>query len=75
MARGVNLQAVSTDGSLNFNVYLFNVQPGIQFNYQNGDSSKDANMQVPTPADAPNFSNNNNSRQQGNHHYYRHFQR
>lgn len=36
MARGINLQAVSTDGSLNFNVYLFNIEPGFEFNYQNG---------------------------------------
>ncbi|WP_294759520.1 DNA/RNA non-specific endonuclease [uncultured Lactobacillus sp.] len=36
MARGINLQAVSTDGELDFNVYLFNVQPGYSFNYNNG---------------------------------------
>ena len=36
MARGINLQAVSTDGTLDFNVYLFNVQPGYSFNYNNG---------------------------------------
>ncbi|BDR61081.1 hypothetical protein KIM322_13420 [Lactobacillus xylocopicola] len=36
MARDINLQAVSTDGKHNFNVYLFNVQPGFVFNYSNG---------------------------------------
>lgn len=36
MARGINLQAVSTDGSLNFNVFVFNIEPGFEFNYQNG---------------------------------------
>ena len=46
MARGINLQAVSTDGSLDFNVYIFNVQPGYQFNYQNGRASKDNSVQV-----------------------------
>ncbi len=33
MARGVQLQAVSDDGSLNFDVYIFNVQPGVSFDY------------------------------------------
>ena len=36
MARGINLQAKSTDGMLNFNVYIFNVQPHYQFDYQSG---------------------------------------
>ncbi|MDF7683773.1 DNA/RNA non-specific endonuclease [Lactobacillus sp. ESL0679] len=36
MARGINLQAKSADGMLNFNVYIFNVQPGFVFNYQTG---------------------------------------
>lgn len=46
MARGINLQAVSTDGQLDFNVYLFNVQPGYQFNYQNGRAKVDRAMSV-----------------------------
>lgn len=46
MARGVNLQAVSTDGSLDFNVYIFNVQPGYRFNYQNGQAKSDRQMLV-----------------------------
>lgn len=46
MARGVNLQAVSTDGTLDFNVYLYNVQPGYQFNYNNGRAKVDRQMQV-----------------------------
>ena len=46
MARGVNLQAVSTDGSLDFNVYLFNVQPDFIFNYQNGRAKIDRSMRV-----------------------------
>ncbi|MCT6866286.1 MAG: DNA/RNA non-specific endonuclease, partial [Lactobacillus panisapium] len=41
MARGINLQAVSTDGELDFNVYLFNVQPGYSFNYNNGRAKVD----------------------------------
>lgn len=67
MARGVNLQAISTDGQLNFNVYIFNVQPGYTFDYANGNSQVDNSMNVPTPADAPNFNNENN---QTNHHKY-----
>lgn len=47
MPRGVHLQAISTDGSLNFNVYIYNVQPGFVFNYQTGTSQKAADQQVP----------------------------
>lgn len=46
MARGINLQAVATDGSLDFNVYIFNVQPGYVFNYSDGSATADAAMQV-----------------------------
>lgn len=46
MARGINLQAVSTDGSLDFNVYLFNVQPGFSFDYNNGRAKIDHEMLV-----------------------------
>lgn len=46
MARGINLQAISTDGSLNFNVYLFNIQPGFKFNYQSGRAQIDRQMKV-----------------------------
>ena len=46
MARGVNLQAVSTDGMLNFNVYIFNVQPGYSFDYQNGRAYVNNSMKV-----------------------------
>lgn len=64
MARGVNLQAISTDSSLNFNVYIFNVQPGIVFSYANGSNRKDTNMNVPTPQNAPTFNNNSRSSNQ-----------
>lgn len=46
MARGINLQAVSTDGSLDFNVYLFNVQPGFIYNYDDGRAKIDRQMTV-----------------------------
>lgn len=46
MPKGINLQAVSTDGSLNFNVYLFNVQPGVSFDYATGRSRINRNMRV-----------------------------
>lgn len=42
MARGINLQAIS----LNFNVYLFNVQPDYVFDYNNGRAKIDRNMVV-----------------------------
>lgn len=46
MARGINLQAVATDGSLDFNVYLFNIQPGFSFNYSNGRVKVDRELTV-----------------------------
>jgi len=46
MARGINLQAISTDGSLDFNVYLFNVQPGCVYNYNDGRAKIDRQMIV-----------------------------
>lgn len=49
MARGIHLEAISTDRSLNFNVYLFNVQPNVKFNYATGRSTIDRSMKVPNP--------------------------
>ena len=46
MARGINLQAISTNGDLNFNVYIYNVQPGYVFNYDNGRATRDRAMKV-----------------------------
>lgn len=51
MPRGINLQAVSTDGTLNFNVYLANVEPGVVFDYQTGNSLLSPTMAVPVPLD------------------------
>ena len=46
MARGINLQAISLNNNLNFNVYLFNVQPDYVFDYNNGMAKIDRNMVV-----------------------------
>lgn len=46
MARGINLQAIGVTGNLDFNVYIFNVQPGYVFDYNNGRASIDRSMQV-----------------------------
>lgn len=46
MARGINLQAISLTSNLNFNVYLFNVQPDYVFDYNNGRAKIDRNMVV-----------------------------
>lgn len=46
MARGTWLQAVSDDGSLNFSVYIYNVQPGFVFNYADGSSKVDDSMTI-----------------------------
>lgn len=42
MARGINLQAISLNNNLNFNVYLFNVQ----LDYNNGRAKIDRNVVV-----------------------------
>ncbi|UYP70492.1 DNA/RNA non-specific endonuclease [Lactobacillus gasseri] len=46
MARGINLQAISLNNNLNFNVYLFKVQPDYVFDYNNGRAKIDRNMVV-----------------------------
>lgn len=46
MARGINLQAISLNNNLNFNVYLFNMQPDYVFDYNNGRAKIDRNMVV-----------------------------
>ena len=40
MARGVHLQAISEDKTLNFNVYIFNIDDHYNFDYATGRSSK-----------------------------------
>lgn len=47
MPRGYWLQAISTDKSVNFNVYLFNVQNKIPFDYATGRSTVEQNFRVP----------------------------
>ncbi len=46
MPRGYWLQGLSTDGTVNFNVYIFNVQPGYKFNYTDGSNRVDSTMKV-----------------------------
>lgn len=46
MPRGYWVQAISTDGTLNFNDYVWNVEPGVAFDYMTGRSHLDASMQV-----------------------------
>lgn len=85
MAKGVQMQAISTNHKLNFNVYLYNVQPGMSFNYANGRSKVDRAMKVPTPANAPHFNDNRSESNYGHnysrrqyyrprrHHFLRHY--
>lgn len=73
MPYGVHLQAISTDDSLNFNVFIYNVQPGYIFDYQTGTSRVDKSMTVPTNAASPNFSNDSHkSYHRTYHRTYRH---
>lgn len=46
MPKGYWVQALSTDGSLNFNRFIYNVQPGVKFDYSTGRSSIDSGMIV-----------------------------
>ncbi|STE38109.1 DNA/RNA non-specific endonuclease [Enterococcus mundtii] len=46
MPRGYWLQAKDTNGTLDFNVYEFNVQPNVTFDYATGKSRIDRQMQV-----------------------------
>lgn len=59
MARGVWVQALSTDGSLKFNRYLWNVQDKIKFDYATGRSTVDNDWKVPAVVG-----------QQSNYHHY-----
>ena len=68
MARGINLQAISTDNSLNFNVYIYNVQPGYRFNYMTGRVKVDRNVIIKAlPANLQSLYRNqsNNYKQKG----------
>jgi len=47
MARGAWVQAISTDGSMKFNRYLWNVQGNIQYDYATGRSRIDNDFKVP----------------------------
>lgn len=46
MARGYWVQALSTDGTINFNAYIFNVEPKVVFDYTTGQSKVDQNFRV-----------------------------
>ncbi|KRN94617.1 DNA/RNA non-specific endonuclease [Pediococcus stilesii] len=46
MPIGYHAEALSTDGTLNFNVFVWNVQPGVQFDYNTGRSRVDRSMTV-----------------------------
>lgn len=65
VASGVQLEAISLEDNgvgICFNVYFYNVQPGININYANGkselvDETIDANGIIPFVTDAPSTSN------------------
>lgn len=49
MPRGYWSQAISTDGRVNFNVYIWNVEPGVSFDYRTGRGHADQRMRVVSP--------------------------
>lgn len=67
MPYGVHMQAISTDNSLNFNVFLYNVQPGYTFNYATGESTTDPQMNVPKIPGSPTFNDDNQQNKQTTH--------
>lgn len=46
MPRAYQMQAVSTDGTINFNKMVYNVQPGVEFNYETGKPAVNNDMIV-----------------------------
>lgn len=46
MPRGYWLQGIDSAGTLNFNVYEYNVQPNVVFTYKDGTSKIDRTMKV-----------------------------
>lgn len=46
MPRGYWLQAIDSQGTLDFNVYEFNIQPNVVFNYSDGSSKIDRSMKI-----------------------------
>ncbi|PAB00130.1 DNA-entry nuclease [Enterococcus canintestini] len=46
MPRGYWLQAIDSAGTLNFNIYEYNVQPNVVFHYEDGTSKIDRTMKV-----------------------------
>lgn len=47
MAKGVWVQATNLEGTMQFNRYIYNVQPGIQFNYHTGRNQLNSDVKVP----------------------------
>ena len=46
MARGITRDLVCLNNNLDFNVYIYNVQPDYVFDYNNGRAKIDRNMVV-----------------------------
>ncbi|MFB9768617.1 DNA/RNA non-specific endonuclease [Lactiplantibacillus modestisalitolerans] len=66
MPRGYWSQAVSTDGTVNFNVYIWNVEPGVQFDYATGRGHADAQLQVAGADRVTSSANTSSNRNQQN---------
>lgn len=62
MASGVHMQARSTNDDLNFNVYLYNIQPGVTFNYRDGTSNVHGDKFIYHPYQPHNYYHSNSLR-------------
>lgn len=52
MPRGYWVQAISTDGILNFNDYVWNIEPGVSFDYSTGRSTLNSETQIKNVANS-----------------------
>ena len=70
MAKSVQLQAKSTDGSLNFNVDIRNTQPNVTFDYSDGTSAVNGDAQTEN-----NYDNQRWHSYDNDNYYYSHYHR
>ena len=73
MARGINLQAISTDGTLNFNVFIPNKQPGYTFDFNTGKATKTGATVTSRNNKTSNYTKNNYNNYKSNSKYGKYY--